>query len=451
MNFRLILGVAFFALAAVTPVHPQVPAWSLTHQDPRFPPGIYLLGVGHASGENAAGSARRSAQSDIAVQLRARVQAESKKIQRAYDLARDQNSYADFKIGSTSIVDDNLPDAQIVETAVDSSAHTTYVLAALNMQELSRTIAAQLAAGWDRSMNLRQTAEDCVRKGKLTEGIQDLFDARSAVLELLPKEAMHDALAAVPFAGIPALSPSALTAVLHETLSAVHIEKIGGERQRAKTGVNFPQPFVVRVTGIVDGKPVPVTGAEIAFTNSSGEKFGTAITDPEGTASCSIKARGNIGQTLRAGLSLPSTGREFASAIDASSVEFACSLLQADVAFGIKIDVRSPSVNDVLRSCVTNAVTRAGYQIVDMSRFLLRVEFQSAPPAGADSLGGALYSTASEFSLILIDKSSNSTLGSIGGKSMGSAKTLDEAVLQSARGMKLDPDALASLLEKAKD
>jgi hypothetical protein len=82
---------------------------------------------------------------------------------------------------------------------------------------------------------------------------------------------------------------------------------------------------------------------------------------------------------------------------------------------------------------------------------MLRVEFQTAPPTSVDSADGTFTVVSSDFSVILIDKSSNRTLGSIDGKSQGVAKSQEEAFMQAARSAKLDGPGLAALLEKAKD
>ena len=80
-----------------------------------------------------------------------KVQAEIKNIQQIYELNPNQESYADFKIQSTSVVDEELPDAAIVETAVDASTRTTYALAALDREKISRAIAAEFTSGWDHA------------------------------------------------------------------------------------------------------------------------------------------------------------------------------------------------------------------------------------------------------------------------------------------------------------
>ena len=453
MNVRLSLSqsVALLAIVAVAPAFPQTPPWALSHKHSNYPAAEYILGVGQGTGEKADETAKRLAQSDIATQVRMKVQEEIKNIQRTYELNPNQESYADFKIKSASVVGEELPSVAIVQTAVDASTNTTYALAALNKEKFSTAIAAELISGWGQAKELQRSAEDLFRQGKLTEAIQNLVEARAGVMELLTKQALHDALARAPFLCAPSLGPSALASSIRNALSSIHIEKRGGDKQQGKRGENFPEPFIVQVTANEAENTVPVVGAAIVFLNSSGEQCGEGITDAKGMATCSMKARGNIGQKLRARLFLPSVGGEFSSSLDASSTVFDCAVLEADVAFSVKVDVRSSKVNDALRSLVTNAVTRAGYHIVDMSRFMLKVDFQTAPPTTVDSLDATFTIVPSELSVMLIDKDSNRTLGSIVSKSQGVAKSQDGALEQSARGVKLDGPDLLLLLEKAKN
>jgi hypothetical protein len=451
VKFWLSLSVAFIAIAAITPASSQVPQWAVSHKITNYPAGEYILGVGQGTGEKADETAKRLARSDIAAQVRVKVQTEIKNIQQTYGLNPNQESYADFKINSTSVVGEELTGAVIVETAIDTSTSTTYALAALNKEKFSVTIAAGLTEGWNHAKKLQRAAEDFLRQGKITEAIQDFVEAQAGAMELLPKLALHDALARAPFRIEPSLGPSALASSVRDALSSVRIEKRGGDKQKGKIGENFSEPFIVQVTANEGQNSVPVAGAAIVFLNSSGEQFGEAITDAKGMASCSMKARGTIGQQLRARLSLPSLGKEFSSSLNSSSTVFNCVLLDADVAFSVKIDVRSSKVSDALRSVVVDAVMHAGYHIVDMSRFMLRVGFQSTPPATVEGADGTLYSVSSEVTMVLIDKDSNRTLGSIVGKSQGVAKSQDGALEQSARGVKLDVPEFVSLLEKAKN
>ena len=86
-----------------------------------------------------------------------------------------------------------------------------------------------------------------------------------------------------------------------------------------------------------------------------------------------------------------------------------------------------------------------------MSRFMLRVGFQTAPPTTVDSADGSFTIVSAELSVTLIDKSLNRILGSIDSKCQGVAKSLEEAHLLAVHGAKLDGTELSALLEKARN
>ncbi len=429
----------------------QMPPWAATHNHPRYPAAEFILGVGRGTGEKADESAKRFAQSDIAAQLRIKVKAEAGYIQQTYQLNQNQETLVDFKIKLTSVVDEELTDAQIVETTHDSSTKTIYTLAALNKEKFAAAMGTELSAGWNQAEKLHGTAEDMLIEGKLDDAIRNLLDARVFVMNLLPKQVLHDAVAKVKFAGQYSVRPMGLTADIRNALSRVKIEKKSGDNQKGKIGEKFSVPFVVRVTVAGNENPVPVFGAAVVFLSTSGETLGKVFTDANGIASFSAEAQGNIGAHVRAQLTLQSADREFSSNLISSAVVFNCFLLDADVAFGLKVELSSGALNDVIHSVVAEAVIRTGYRIVDMSRFVLMVRFQTASRAMIDSTEGTLSSAFSEMTIVLIDKGSSNALGAISLKSRGVAKTRDEAIERSVRATKIDEEELVALLEKAKN
>jgi hypothetical protein len=446
--FAIVLGVQLFTDAVVVA---QIPQWALTHKHHKYPTEEYILGVGYGTGEKPGETAKRLAQSDIATQVRVKVQTEIKNVQQTYELNQNQETYADFKIKSTSIVDEELTGAEIVETSMDSSTNTMYALAVLNKSKFAGGIAAELLAGWNQAAELHAGAQDFLRQGRLNETVQNLLEARTITMNLLPKQALYDAVAVTPQLGQPSLGPSALTSSIRDALSKVRIEKKSGDNQKGKIGEKFPEPFVVQVSITGNEKPVHAAGVAVAFVNVSGEPIGEAIADANGVAAFSAQVRGSIGLQVRARLSLPSTGREFASNLNSSSVLFTCAVLDAEVAFAVKIELPVAGANDVLRSVVSSAVTQVGYHIVDMSRFVLKVQFQSAPPTLIDGMGGTLFSVSSDMTIVLADNVSNRLLGSMAAKSKGVAKTREDALVKAARDLKINEQELVSLLERAKN
>ncbi len=452
MKFKAPLGIliAILLLENFT-LRAQIPKWAVTHTHKDYPAGEFILGVGYGTGDNGEESAKRLAQSDIASQVRVKVQTEVRNVQQTYELNQNQETYADFKIRSTSVVDEQLTGAEIVATAVDPSTNTTYALAALNKEKFAGSIESELTRGWEQAAELRNSADEFLRHGKLNEAMQNLLQARTSVSDLLPKMALHDAIAGAPFHGELSLGPSTLTSFIRDVLSRVRIDKKGGDQQKGKVGEQFPEPFRVQL-GIAQGETVvPVAGATISFLGSTGEALGEALTDAAGNASIAIRARGNVGSFIRARLSLQSLNREFSPNLNSSSKTFSCEVLNADVAFGLKINSMSPSITRALHEAVENAVTKIGYHVVDMSRFVLKVEFQSRPPSIIEGMGGNLFSVSSDISISLIDNGSAKTIGTVLTSSKSVAKSREAAIEKSAQGVAVDAEELATLLEKARN
>ena len=326
-----------------------------------------------------------------------------------------------------------------------------YALGVLNKSKFSATIGAELLTAWNQAAELQSAAQEFLKQGKLNETVQNLLEARTIITNLLPKQVLYDAVAVTPYTGQPSQGPSALGSSIRDALSKVHIEKKSGDDQKGKIGERFQEPFVVQVTIAGNEKPLPAVGVTVVFMNSSGELLGEAVADAHGVAAYSAQVRGSIGLQVRARISLPSVVREFAANLNSSSVLFTCSLLDADVAFAIKAEVPAAGTNEAVRSVVANAVTRVGYHVVDMSRFILKIQFQSTPPALIDGMGGTLFSVSSEMTIVLADRAANMVLGSVGAKSKGVAKTREDALVRSARDLKINEQDLVSLLEKAKN
>ncbi|HTR81561.1 MAG TPA: hypothetical protein VMM58_08010 [Bacteroidota bacterium] len=429
----------------------QVPQWAVKRAYPNYPPDKYLLGVGHGSDSKQDETAKRMAQLDIAAQLRARVQTEVNNIRQLYKLDPRGETYVELKIRSTSIVDEDFAGGEVIATAVDTPAMMTYALAALDKEKFSASIGEKLFLGWQQAAELSRLAQELLQRGKLNEALQNLTNARGTIRTLLSEQALYNAVAAAPFSGDSSVRPSALTSSIKAALSRVRIEKKSGDDQYGKIGESFPAPFVVRVV-IADGKKnIPASGVGVAFLGSSGVPLGEAVTDRAGVASFALHARRSIGSHMTARLSSQVLGNDFVPEIKASSATFDCTILDADVAFALKIESQTPAVNEALRSAVADAITHAGYHIVDMSRFVLKVGYQSVPARPSEENGGAAFSVLADITITLIDNKSQQALGSMLIKSKGAADTNGSAQERSIRRLTIDEDSLLSFLEKAKN
>ena len=427
----------------------QPPQWALTHKNPNFPVEAYILGVGSAKGENADDAAKRLAQSDVASQVRVRVQTEIKNIQQTYELNNDERTFAEFRIKSTSVVDEELPGAQIIETQTDPATNTTYALAVLNKLQFARTIESELTRGWSQVSELVTTSSEFFRHGKITEALQSLADARQTAIGLLPKVALHDAVSPISYETMPSLGPAALASKIRNFISCIRVEKKDGDAQKGKIGDPFSRPFIVAVSVSVDSVEVLAAGVGVEFLSSTGELLGATTTDATGMAKFSTTVRATIGSSIRAQIALRSLAGEFDSNLAAKSTQFTYSTVDADVAFSVRIEVIPVSISNILSAALTDAVTKIGYQVVDMSRFEIVGSLRTSPASAITGLGGTIYNISCEATIYLQDKETGRTLGTIVIKSSGVGSTEEEAKEKAAH-ITIDSSELFDLLEKAK-
>jgi hypothetical protein len=446
---RLILSaVAFFLACTCLPA--QVPDWAVSHSHPRYPVDGYIIGIGSASGDNAGESARRLAQSDIATQVRVRVQSEIKNVQQTFELNKNEASYAEFRIKSTSVVDELLTGATIVETMTDAATNTVYALAVLNRLQFVGTIGAELNSGWNQANVLVKASDDFIRRGKLLESIQNLLDARKIVADMLPKQALHDAVSRIPYEAHQELGPSALTSRIRAALSFVRIEKKEGDNQLGKIGETFENPFIVHLALVLEDRTVPLTGTPVKFLTAKDELISELSTDQNGNVSLTTNIRGGKNTSIRAFLSLPSIEKEFWQNLNSSSIQFTYTALAPDIAFAVKAGTGSLKMTQALISSISSVITDIGYRTVDISRFIILAEYRPAPSMSVGGLTGAIVSVNADVTITLLDNQTSKTLGSISVKAKGAGKNEQEAGEKAVRDLRIPENDMLQLLQKAK-
>ena len=429
----------------------QVPEWAVTHTHRDYPPATYLIGVGSGDGSTGLEAAKRLAQADIAAQLRLRVQIESRRVEESYHLDENDESYADFRIRSSSIVDEELSGVEVPLTAFDTAAQMTYALAVLDRKKFAEEIGSGLNADIREAAELRRASEKRLSQGKVADAAQDLLTARDLISELLPRQALYDALAQTPFKEQSSLAPRLLTSEIVSILSKITIKKIKGDRQRGRVGEVFAEPLTLQVSVAEGDTLVPVPGAKFAFAGSSGVKIGEATSDAGGVVAMAIMGRAGIGNFVRARLSIPTLEKDFAGNLDACSVKFSCSVTSPEIAFALRIDPHSDRAATGLKGAVAAAVRRAGYQIVDMSRFVLQASVASGRLSTEGGADAGSTSVSSTITITLIDNQTGGTMSSLSAVSKGVGRNKDDAVEKSVETLRIDEENLLALLGKAKN
>ncbi|MFA6469728.1 MAG: LPP20 family lipoprotein [Bacteroidota bacterium] len=420
----------------------QVPNWYSTHTHSNYPASEYIVGVGSGSGATGAETAKKSALSDIASQLRVQIQSEMKSVTESFSVNDDEQIYSDFKRQSRTMVSDEITGAEVISTVVDEPSSTTYALVVLNRDKYSAGLRAELEGGWKQASDLRTAAGSYFAQGKLNEAVQSTYQIKQVIAPLFAKQVLHNAAARSPFTFPSVFNPAALQNDIRSFLSQVKLVKKSGDVQKGKIGEKFAQPFVLTVTA----NGVPCTGVTVSFLLDGKIPIGDAITDDGGTAYLSTIIRN--GNSVKAKLSVPGIGREFEQNLNSSTVSFSWIAQASDKAFSLSVNGGNKKVENLVQKKLSTAISQIGYKVVTMSNNTLNVELNTNTPSKIEGMAGTLYNLTLQGTVNLKNNASNAILGSFTFSSKGVGKSEDEALEKAASGVKIDQNDLSELLQK---
>ncbi|HEY6952998.1 MAG TPA: LPP20 family lipoprotein [Bacteroidota bacterium] len=443
------LMAAVLAVGGSSVLPGQVPEWYSTHKNPRYPAELYILGVCAGNGARAIEAATKAAQMDVVSQIRVQIQAQVRNVSESFQFDKDEQIVSDFRSNIRTAVSDEIAGMETVETVTDNASGTAYAFVVLDRDKYCESIRNEMDAGWKQATDLRTASTSYARKGRLNDAVQNLLESRKVIAPLLTKQALYNSVSNSPYKPAASFGPTTISSDIRSLLSNVTLEKIGGDKQRGKIGRKFADPFVVRVSFNVDSSAVPVVGATVVFETSDGITVGDATTDERGLASLSTTVRAMKGNGIRARLSLQNAGREFEQNLLSSAVNFTWKAESPDVSFMLTIDASSTKASANLRNAFTSAITQVGYKVVKSSRFVLQIEAETGQSTKVEGMSGTMYSVDASVSATLVDKESNTTLGSAKFSGKGLARSESEALQKAVANVKIGQNDISDLLEKA--
>jgi hypothetical protein len=440
MKLALVIAI----LAAVGSAAAQVPEWYTTHTHRGYQPEFYIIGVGAADGSNAVEKAKKEAQADIVSQIKVQVKNEMTAVTESFQLNRDETISSDFKSRSRTIVNDEITGAGIVETFVDPSTGTAYALAALDRERYCEGLRSDMNGAWTQAAGERSSAADFLKRGKFSDAIHALADARTQILAALPKKALHDAVSGKSYTPPNAATPTSLTGEMKTMISNVRIEKTRGDNQSGKVGARFAEPFAVRVLF----ESTAVAGAALLFESTDEVSLGDAVTDGNGEASFATHVRMLPGNALRVRMSLAGLSKEFERNLLSIAAMYSFTPHLSDQGFEIAAPELQGQPAEALKGRVASAVSTIGYRVLPVSRYRLDLSMKNDPPMKSEGFSGTLLTVKVEATVALIDKEDGAAVGTYTVKAVGGGKTEQDAVAKAAAGISVDRMKLAELLEK---
>lgn len=422
----------------------QPPSWYTTHSHASYQPSRYLIGVGSADGSNAVEKAKKNAQVDLVSQIKVQVKGEMKNVTESFQLNKNESIYSDFTSQSRTIVNEEIPGIAIVETMVDPSTQTAYALASLDRGQYARSIEEEMNAAWNQASELRNSADTFLGKGKLSEALQSCAEARRLIVAVLPKKALHDAVAGKAYAAPNALTPVSLTTDMRTILAGVKLEKTEGDRQAGKIGSRFAKPLRIRA---LYGN-VPLTGQPVLFESTDGVRLSETATDDKGEAAYAGCIRALADNIVRVKPALGALAREFDRSAVSSSAVFAYTPQPSDIGIEIAVTGARGDASGNVKAALASALGTIGYRIVPSSRYRIETALRPAPASKIEGMSGTLYTMKLEAVSTLVDKQSKAELGSLSSVATGGGKTESEAIAKASIAIRPDRMKLAELIEK---
>jgi hypothetical protein len=425
-------------------VFAQQPAWYTTHAHRDYQPAQYILGVGTADGANAIEKAKKNAQVEIVSQIRVQVKGEMKNISESFQINKNESIASDFSSTSRSIVNEEIAGISIVETYVDPSTQTAYALAALDRGQYARTLSDEMNAAWDQSLGLKTSADEYLKRGKLSDALQTCSEARSLLAAALPKKALHDAVAGRAYVPPHSITPVSLTTDMQTMLSKIRIEKLRGDGQTGKIGSRFVIPMAVRV--LYDD--MPVSGAALIYETTDERTLSETTTDGKGEASYAGFVRSLPGNTVLVKPAFGTLSKEFQQSAASSSVRFTFAPQSSDITLEIAATGMKGQPVENVKMAFAAAAGKIGYRVAPSSRYRLEVVLRLKPASKTEGLSGIFYTVQLEAVSTLMDKQLNASLGSLSSTAAGGGKTEAEAAAKASGSITVDRMKLAELIEK---
>jgi hypothetical protein len=438
-------------LLLAMPVPAQVPQWAQTHTHRDYPVDFFLIGVGSGKGDHAAEIAKRSAQTDVASQVRVNLQSQIDRVQKTYTLNNNEQSSEEFKQKSRIVVEEEISSVRIAETAIDMKDGTVYALAVLDREDFQRTMGAALDRAWKNVTEARQGAQNFLQNGRLNDALQNLIVARQLAAGIFPKMAQHDAVGKVMYHSDEIISPTELTSQMRDVLSRVRLERKSGNGQKVKIGQKFPEPLVVSVSVKSNGNHVPVVGIPVDFSSIDGMKLGTQITGSDGTAGFTLTARMVKKSVIRATMNPTVLAGEFDESLSADAIEFVFTALPASSTIAIAAVTVTPAASKKLEATFSALAAQLGYQTEKKSRYILEITVDAAVPTAIATMSGTLYSAMPDVFIVLKDKETGMELAALKTKGKGVGRSASEANEKAAAEFRIGDQDLAALLEKLPD
>lgn len=426
----------------------QTPEWVERHQDKRFPPDKFWIGISSAVGNDAEEKAKQAAIKQIAAQFKTIVKAKTTFAKREESEGANSKFTEVFEERIDNYIENvELTGARVVET--HKQGIRVFALAVLNKEEFLRPLRRELQA-YQTALSERLKSAQSLANADLSRAINAYLEALNALDEAEPKREFFNRISGEVFEFSKDVQPAAIEAAMRDALSEARLTMVSGNGQKGELGKAFAQPLVVRAT---TKRGTALRGLTIVF--AAGEtELGKAITDENGVASFSAIAQpdgvqGGKGVIVAAldmkGLS-PRMRNE---ARQNASVSFEFSLNARSFACELDLsEIDDERARRSLEQKLSDALAKNGATIKSGAPLIVKASVSARDIGSVQGMSGEVVAQDVTLTLQFLSRRGGA-LSSASFANKGLGKDKDSAIAKALIEMRVSPSRLAEPIAKA--
>ena len=356
------------------------PEWLAVGRHPRYPEHEFMTAIGLGDRRDAAeDSARTELSTQIAVHLVDRF--------RSITSSRTENGFThnvqSVRQDTFKFTENDLIATRIVDLWYDPVTDTYYALGVLDRETAGAVYHKRIADAVKSARGLFESATNYHKadhyKTALEQYLQAIVDSQEAVRRQVTAMVVQPARAAEFVAMTEGLSLTEIKAGLSRLVGELSLRKITGDRQWTAPGVPLKTPLVVGVSAGREATPLANVPLRFRFVGGRGSLQEELTTGADGTASCAVtQVEPDIDPagSVRCSLDLARLAPDAdISGIALPSATFNYVLrARANTLFALYVEEKGlndmPAADDIVRSAVEEALTTAGYSLVERSKLL---------------------------------------------------------------------------------
>ncbi len=343
----------------------DLPEWVDTHQHPKYPPQMYIIGVGmfQATGNEDTDmeNAKTSALSDIARQIKVKVESqvslEEKSVsERRVEGGREEifgkgEYISELRVRTKTAVDMVLEGVQFVETGKAEGVY--YALAVLDKMRAISALEEKRASAYNEANKYVKHAQEACQVGDIATALNMLFKARDVLITVRSLEGGIYSLGGTP-EELGKLSLADVEGMIGEIVRGVNVERTMGGGETVNPGDILKLGLKAELSW--KGGKYPVKSAKVVF-SIGGRALKTVMTDQSGSAVVEIPAmRGK--REIKAVVTIVVPG--YKKRIKLGEVVFRYSL-KGSASLPVAVRIANPRV----REAVSDVMRQLGYKVVD--------------------------------------------------------------------------------------